>query len=1028
MKCSPWLTIFATATVVLASGTNQAQAGGSQFEPVDFQGTSTFIPRSLDASPETVVVMLSGDPVALAQKHAGRPLTDGERSAVVSARKSDQAAVEPQIEKHGGQVLGDFQNAVNGIKVKIAKNRVGELRSIPGVVSVKPVGTYSLNNVVSVPYIGAPQVWGSTPPYRGQGVKIAIIDTGIDYTHANFGGPGTVAAWNAAFASSTAPANPALFGPTAPKVKGGTDLVGDNYDAGFSDAAHAAVPDPNPLDCNGHGSHVAGTAAGFGVNGAGTTYTGQYNPAAYTPGAFYIGPGVAPMAELYAVRVFGCAGSTNVVTDAIDWAVANGVDVISMSLGSDWGAADNSESDAIANASAAGVLVVAAAGNSGPTPYIASAPGDSDGAISVAAMDSTAGFPGASLALTGVPTPILVQDSNNQPYANGMTYPIVVLRNADGTVSLGCNESEYVDAIITGKLVVTLRGVCARIARAQFGFAHGAAAVAMINTSAGYPVFEGDIPNLANTGIVTIPFFGVLPGDAAKLAGPTGGPAPANGIATNAGIIANPGFQLAASFSSTGPRYGDSVLKPNTTGPGVSIVSTAMGTGNGRTTESGTSMATPHVAGVAALVKGAKRSWSIDDLRASVVQTSSPTKMSDYSPRVEGAGVVQAVGAVNTQAVVRVPDDSVSFGFADLLQPFHGTQHVTVRNNDNKAITFNISSTRVVGPASATVTFPASVTVPKHGNANVDVTLDVPANSVGGTHPLGSINGFKDVGGYLQFTPSNASMNNGVTLTVPYYLAAFSRSNLSTVATGPIVTASDSATGLTVSNTGGAIAGTPDFYELGLLTPAPQGVTYADTHAVGVRIIPRNATDNYLVFAINTFDRFSNPSPNEFDILIDTTAAGNPVGNPNFIVILANGAAISSTLPNQMVVGVLNVATNQITVRFLADTATDGSTVLGIVQASDLGLSAAHPTFAYAENHFSCCTATSGSTPGIAKFNAFTPALTVSYAGGAIAPNGSAPATVTVHAAQWAATPGLGVMIVAPDNSSTNQAQLITVN
>ena len=645
-------------------------------------------PRAIDGTRKIVIVILSGDSVADVQRRAGRALSQPERDAIKGARAAEHTFAKHEIQRRGGNVLGTLYGALNGIKVSIAQSRLQELRSIPGVVSVRAVGVYERTNATSVPLIGAPLAWQLPAHFQGQGVKVAIIDTGIDYTHANFGGPGTVAAYQAAKATDTLPADPSLFGPAAPKVKGGTDLVGDAYNGG-----NTPVPDPNPLDCEstsgsvGHGSHVAGTAAGFGVKADGTTFAGPYNAAAYTPGAFRIGPGVAPQAELYAVRVFGCSGVTNVVAEAIDWAVANGMNVISMSLGSNYGNIGNgdpgstAEALAVANAAAAGIVVVAASGNAGPTPYITSAPAVFEGAISVAATDALAGLPIATLALLGGPT-ITVQNSNSGVFVNGTIWPIVVLRNPDGTVSLGCNPDEYdktknggID--ITGKLVVTLRGTCARVFRAGATQHFGGAAAAMINTSAGYPTYEGPIPGGAATPNdgniyepVTIPFFGVLQSDATALTGPTGGPAPANATANNAGTLPNPGFEKVASFSSAGPRIGDSVLRPGVTAPGVATVSTASGTGNGFEILSGTSMATPHIAGVAALVKQANPTWSVADLRAAIVQTSSPTMMQDYSPRNEGAGLVQALAAVTTQAVVRMPDESLSFGFADLLNDF----------------------------------------------------------------------------------------------------------------------------------------------------------------------------------------------------------------------------------------------------------------------------------------------------------------------------------------------------------------------
>src|SRR5204862_6170838 len=110
---------------------------------------------------------------------------------------------------------------------------------------------------------------------------------------------------------------------------------------------------------------------------------------------FSVGPGVAPKAELYAVRVFGCAGSTDVTVDAIEWAVDNDMDVINMSLGSTFGSKDDPSAVASTNAAKAGVIVVASAGNAGPSPYVIGSPSTADGAISVAANAPWENLPGA---------------------------------------------------------------------------------------------------------------------------------------------------------------------------------------------------------------------------------------------------------------------------------------------------------------------------------------------------------------------------------------------------------------------------------------------------------------------------------------------------------------------------------------------------------------------------------------------------------------------------------------------------------
>src|SRR5260370_3451201 len=166
-------------------------------------------------------------------------------------------------------------------------------------------------------------------------------------------------------------------------------------------AGSKPTPATNPLEWRGQGSDAAGAAAGFGVLSDGSTFHGPYNATTISSHTWNVGPGVAPGADIYAYRVFGCTGSSNIVALAINRAVADGVNVISMSLGSNLGGTDDPTSVASQNAFNDGVAVVASAGNAGPSAYIVGSPSTANGVLSVAAIDgSTPTFPGAILNLT----------------------------------------------------------------------------------------------------------------------------------------------------------------------------------------------------------------------------------------------------------------------------------------------------------------------------------------------------------------------------------------------------------------------------------------------------------------------------------------------------------------------------------------------------------------------------------------------------------------------------------------------------
>jgi len=994
----------------------------------------------LATQPMTMFLKMAGDPVAVVRSRApGKQISESERRSIADSLRQQQDAIAPTIEAMGGTVLAKLQHAINGIKVRATREQLAAMATLPGVLSIKPVLVYKPVNAVSVPFIGAPAVWGGSPAFHGERIKLAILDTGADYTHANFGGPGTVAAFNDAFANSTKPADPALFGPNAPKVKGGTDLVGDAYNA--SDPKNnTPVPDDNPLDCNGHGSHVAGTAAGFGVKDDGTTFRGPYD--ANTPNVkFRIGPGVAPLADVYAVRVFGCAGSTDVVVQAIDWAVEHGMQVISMSLGADFGPADTADAEASEQAAEAGLIVVAAAGNAGQSPYFLGSPAAGDKTLAAAAMDSTASFPGAAATLnTG--TKVAAQNDNAAALPSG-SLPIFVLPDTANTgaegVSLGCDEKEYDPAKITGKLVVALRGVCARVDRAVFGQRHGAAAVALINNDPTFGVFEGDIFDPTSGKLVTIAFLGVRGNSQSVLSADARAVIAAASTTLAAADIANPGFKRFAGFTSGGPRNLDSFLKPDVTAPGVSILSTAIGTGNLGVRMSGTSMATPHVSGVAALALQSHADWDAENVRLAIANTADASQLGGFQAKLGGSGLVQPFAATRTSVVARGTKDagSVSFGVAEFSRDFSDEERIRVRNLGSSTQTFAASviqgastanpATSLNAPHSVTVS-PSTVTLRRGESAEVRVRLNVPAATVGsaaGASGPAGFGAFRQASGLVTFSPT-ANGNGGASLTVPYFLVARARSEVEAKFASGGFGPSRPSTTAAVRNHSPEVTGTADFYAWGLRGKNRKAST-AGLRAVGVQSL--NAQDvglpasvgKILVFAVNVFNPWTTPVVNEYDILLDV----NGDGKFDFAVVSV-GLASGRVRVNIFDLSKSPAVQVRQTVVFAATAPTNESTILMPIVAADVGVNASNPRFAYAAQGFDGFTgdfdflgenADGTMVANAGRFNAFNNAVSTG-AFAVVGPRSRTSVPLTINPTEFAATPALGVMVVGMENFS----------
>jgi minor extracellular serine protease Vpr len=669
---------------------------------------------------------------------SGAPVAEGTSLAAARAEKAafrrDAAAAGVRFKERR-----EFNTLFNGFSVEVdAANRL-KLARLPGVKAMYPVGiverpvvtsgSVSPNDAGSLPMIGA-DIAQNQLGLSGKGVLVGIIDTGIDIDHPAFGGtgtPGTTAFPNA-------------------KVVAGYDLVGDNYDAGGSGDQLTPVPDPIPDDCAGHGTHVSGIVA---ADGGGVL-------------------GVAPKASLAMYRVFGCVGSSadDVILEAYERAFADGVQVINQSLGDARQWPESPTGQASSRLVNKGVVMVASIGNNGPggsSPdalFAAGAPGVGDKVIGVASFDNqqiafnVAGTPYGYNAATGSPLP---PTSGSLPMAKTGT---------PTTADDAC--SPLAAGSLAGQAVLVRRGTCSFFIKASNAMNAGAAAVVLYNNAAG-----ALNPTVAGTPPITIPVVAITAAQGATLDGLIGaGPTTLTWSGTYVSFPYGTGG-LISGFSSFG-MTAELGFKPNIGAPGGAILSTYPLELGGIAVLSGTSMASPHVAGGVALMLEANPKVGAGQLMGRLQNVADPKNWSgngalgllDYAFR-QGAGMLDIVGAVTATATVSpsqfATGESASGSYLQTLtvrnlsrSPASYTighvSGVAAGPNTTTGASYNVSGTF---DAPATVTFSRpSITVPANGSASFDVT--VTANTALPDRSL--------YGGYVTLTPSGA----GQKMSVPY--------------------------------------------------------------------------------------------------------------------------------------------------------------------------------------------------------------------------------------------------------------------
>jgi subtilisin family serine protease len=554
------------------------------------------------------------------------------------------------------KVKKSYKNALNGVAIELPANKVkallesNEVKAVwsndevhvePPVQQDDPLNENKDTGRLTYPGIDKLHAEGLT----GEGIKIGVIDTGIDYNHPDL----------------------------KDVYKGGYDFVDDDSDpmeTSYEDWKNSGYAERNPLTgayyYTQHGSHVSGIIAGTGENSVDHAVTG-----------------VAPDADLYVYRVLGPYGSgyTEDVLAGIDKAVADDLDVINLSLGANYNNPMYATSIAVNNAVLAGVTAVVSAGNSGNGMYTLGSPGTAPLAITVGASDTSetiATAKGTLHADTTLPADLKLLGKgydDNLEELKEQNLPVV-------DVSLGY-ESHYNNKDVEGKIVLIQRGITSFVDKITIAYNKGAKAVLLYNNVPG----EGFIPTYLGEGYQFVPTFNLSYEQGNELkkkvsAGET------TFSFDEMGKEVTEGNKL-ADFSSRGPARTTYDIKPEVTAPGVSVFSTIPSYMHGEDQIgkyayayeqlSGTSMASPNTAGVAALLLQSNPELTPSQVKEILMNTADPLN-GDYSVYEGGAGVVDPYEAVHSNTRIEV--------LGKILQPVDGKEKLKSIDNNTGAISF----------------------------------------------------------------------------------------------------------------------------------------------------------------------------------------------------------------------------------------------------------------------------------------------------------------------------------------------------
>ncbi|GIP25967.1 hypothetical protein J23TS9_10970 [Paenibacillus sp. J23TS9] len=688
-----------------------------------------YVDTSNSSDPITVIVQLRNDPIKVYEANPSSRARSSIGSYSSILNQEHTAFKSAALSKTGALFKREYSKVFNGYSVTLPANQVDKLLALPGVKAVFPnEEVHALpiadghdfypNMDESAPLIGANDLWDSG--FDGKGIKVGVIDTGIDYDH------------------------PSLHD----AYKGGYDFV-DNDNDPMETLPDSSKPDKNGSSYNTlHGTHVSGTVAGRGDPKDPASTTGWVR-------------GVAPASDLYVYRVLGPygSGSTENVIAGIEKAVADGMDVINLSLGSKMNNSYTPDAIAADNAALAGVTVVLSNGNEGPGEETVGSPAAAQLAISVGASTPP------------LQTPIFKSTKLGTIYAQ-LAATSSKLDNVDEDLELVYanlgDVKDYAGLDVKGKTVLVSRGTITFAAKAENAAANGAKAIIIFNN------IPGEIGGATIEGAKqSVPTYTITQDSGLQLQKEV--------EAGNNHVTFN--YQkeqdLLADLSSRGPALPNYNIKPDISAPGVGIKSSIPAFGGDYTNAyeelQGTSMAAPHVAGSAALLleKTRQEGLTLKPEQIKALITNNALLIKDrqgrqYGVNEQGAGRVDLKNSAEAQAIVKVEENlpiqlqdathltsySGNLSFGQLGAGTTTKRQLTIDNiahiNQHYGVYVNWSSSNGLSliPDLCDININAD-----QGSANLSVTLTIPEGTAQGMYD-----------GQLVFT----QMKTGHKLHVPF--------------------------------------------------------------------------------------------------------------------------------------------------------------------------------------------------------------------------------------------------------------------